>query len=181
MAGADSAPAQPGATALDSDDLAGAFEAHAAEVRSFLRRRLQCRETAADITQETYLKLIAAPAREPVRDRRAFIFQVARNLAVDYLRLRKRSSTLEAGIKALYEVTEEAQPRPDELVIASEELETLRNALSDLPQLTRAIFVLSRLEGLPRSAAAARLGVSESTVAKHLALALQFLRERLGR
>lgn len=180
MAGLDGAQAQP-AAALEPDDIASAFKAHAAELRRFLRRRLQCQETAADLTQETYLKLMAAPSAEPVQDRRAFIFQVARNLAVDHVRSRNRCAELEAGLRGLYEVTGQMQPRMDEVVIARDQLEKMRQGLQELPVLTRSVFELSRLHGLPRGRVAEQLQVSESTVAKHLAFALVFMRERLGR
>lgn len=165
----------------EGDSLGESFLVHAAELRGFLRRHLQCRETAADVTQQTYLKLLLSPTTEPVQDRRAFLFRVARNLAVDFVRTQRRCASLEAGIKGLYEVTGEEQPDLNVLVIAQEQLEALRAAVADLPPLTRSVFELSRLQELPRQEVADQLGVSESTVAKHLALALRFLREKVGR
>jgi RNA polymerase sigma factor (sigma-70 family) len=169
-------------SALQADDLEAAFRAHASELRNFLSRRLRCRETAADIAQETYLKLISSPPIvEPVRNRRALLFQVARNLAVDHLRGRRRSATLEQGLKAMYEVSGETPPGTEETLIASDQIDSLRAALATLPSPTKEIFELSRLQGLPRDTVAHQLGVSGSTVAKHLAFAVLFLREQLER
>lgn len=179
MTGADGAPAPP--AALEADEVSSAFKAHAAELRQFLRRRLQCHETAADITQRAYLNLLVAPPAEPVQDKRAWLFRVARNLVVDHVRLRRRSAALEAGLQGLYAVTGDEQPQIEQLIIARETLEQLRTGMQELPEPTRSIFELSRLQGLARKDVAEQLGVSESTVAKHLALSLQFLRERLER
>lgn len=179
MSGIEGAPVQP--AALAPSDVATAFKAHADELRQFLRKRLQCRETAADIAQKTYLNLLLAPPAEPVQDKRALLFQIARNLLVDHVRFRRRSAALEEGMQALYSVTGDELPHTEQAAIAEETLARLCQGVLALPEPTRSILNLSRFQGLPRKVVASRLGVSESTVAKHLALALQYLRERVER
>jgi RNA polymerase sigma-70 factor (ECF subfamily) len=181
MAALDGAPPTPAAIkALETDDIADAFEAHAVELRRFLLSRVQCRETAADITQETYLRLLAQPFAQPVGNLRAFIFRVARNLAIDHVRGRGRRAVLNQGLDNLYAVTGESPPLAD-AAIAREQLHRLQQALLQLPALTRRCFELCRLDGLAQKEAAVQLGVSLSTVEKHIALALEFLRESMDR
>ena len=65
-------------SSMTTDELELAFRAHASELRSFLHRQLRNPEAAADLTQETYLRLLRQPPRKPVLNLRGFIFKIAR-------------------------------------------------------------------------------------------------------
>jgi RNA polymerase sigma factor (sigma-70 family) len=60
-----------------------------------------------------------------------------------------------------------------------ERLDRLRSVIQELPERTRQVFVLHRIEELTYGEVAARLGISESSVQKHLAKALQYVVQRL--
>jgi RNA polymerase sigma-70 factor (ECF subfamily) len=164
---------------LSAEQLNAAFRTHALELRQFLRGQLRCAHTAADLTQETWLRLVAHSG-QPVDDLRAFIFRIARNLAIDHMRLHGRRSVLDEGLAYLYEVTGDP-PELDEVVAAQQELARLGRALEELPEQTQRIFRLSRLHGRPHQQVARELGVSVSTVEKQMARALDHLRTRLQR
>jgi RNA polymerase sigma-70 factor (ECF subfamily) len=164
---------------LSAEQLSAAFRAHALELRQFLRGQLRCAHTAADLTQETYLRLVAH-AGQPVDDLRAFIFRIARNLAIDHMRINGRRSVLDEGLAYLYEVTGET-PELDAVVAAQQELAQLGRALAELPEQTQRIFRLCRLHGRTHQQIARELGVSVSTVEKQMARALDHLRARLER
>ena len=70
-------------------------------------------------------------------------------------------------------------PGPEEITAGRERLDCLRAAIQELPERTRQIFVLHRLEELTYDQVADRLGISESSVQKHLAKALQHVMRRL--
>jgi len=53
-------------SSMTTEELEVAFRAHATELRSFLHRQLRNPETAADLTQETYLRLLRQPPRKPL-------------------------------------------------------------------------------------------------------------------
>ncbi|MFC4313751.1 RNA polymerase sigma factor [Steroidobacter flavus] len=161
--------------------MAEAFSDHAPEVRRFLNGRLHCPETAADITQETYLRLISTAPLKPVENLRAFIFRIARNLAIDHVRGRARQSVFEQGLENLYAVTGESPAQLDDALAARDDLERIQRSVEELAPLTRRVFELCRYEGLAHKEVAEQLGVSVSTVEKHMAAALDFLRERLER
>ena len=165
---------------INPDPLEEAFNDHAREVRRFLHSRVKCAETAADITQEAYLRLITNAAPAPVGNVRAFIFQVARNLVIDHVRSRARRSVFEEGLANLYAVTG-GVPEPLAEVAAADDLARLHEGVRALPSQQREIFELCRFEGLAHKEIAARLGVSVSTIEKHMAAALDFLREHLER
>lgn len=165
---------------MTSEELEAAFKAHSLELRQFLRRKTQNPETAADLAQEAYARLLRQPPVKPIGNLRAFIFRIGRNLAIDHVRSRGTREHLDQGLEYLYQVTGD-RPELFNQVAAQQELQILAASIEQLPPLPRAIFTLARLEGLPHKDIARQLDISLSTVEKQLAAALDFLRQKLQR
>lgn len=71
--------------------LLASFQEHYDDLLQFLTRRMSDRQRAADVAQETYLKLVNIDQQAvPVLHARSFIFRVAGNLAIDALRREQR-------------------------------------------------------------------------------------------
>ena len=122
--------------------------------------------------------LCPARARSPIGNVRALLFKVARNLAIDHVRSRARRSVVEEGLANLHAVTGESN-EPLTEVVANDELARLAKAVEQLNPQQRQIFLLCRYEGLSHKEIAQRLRVSVSTVEKHMAASLNFLRESM--
>jgi RNA polymerase sigma-70 factor (ECF subfamily) len=165
---------------MTTEELEQAYKAHARELRLFLYRQLNNPEAASDLAQETYLRLLRQRPHKPVGNLRAFIFRIGRNLAIDHIRNRGMRERNDQGLEYLYEVTGESPGLIDK-VAARQELELLERVLQQLPPLTRQIFLMGRLQGMNHKDIARELAVSVSTVEKHLASALDFLRQCLQR
>lgn len=73
------------------------YEALSPPVYTVLLRLVGDRQSAEDLLQETFLRLYRSPPGPEVSRPRAWVFQVARNLAVDHLRARRASLPLEDG------------------------------------------------------------------------------------
>jgi DNA-directed RNA polymerase specialized sigma24 family protein len=54
------------------------------ELVGYVRARVGCSATAADIVQETYLRATASPQQDSLANPRAFLYRVAGNLALDH-------------------------------------------------------------------------------------------------
>ncbi|CAI3793855.1 putative RNA polymerase sigma factor FecI [Pseudomonas sp. MM221] len=165
---------------MKTEELELAFKAHAGELRAFLYRQLRNTDTAADLVQETYLRMLRQPPRGPVLNLRSLLFRIARNLVIDQARSRGTRGQHDEGMAYLYEVTGES-PEPFAEVAARRELALMAEALQRLPPRCQEIFLLCRLEGMAHKAVAEQLGVSVSTVEKQLAIALDFLGQSLQR
>lgn len=165
---------------MTTEELDSAFRAHAGELRHFLLRQLKSPDIAADLVQETYLRMVRQPPRKPVENLRALIFCIARNLVIDHVRTHTSREQHDMGLAYLYEVTGET-PELVDVVAAHEELAAMHAALERLPVSCRQIFQMCRLQGLAQKEVARELGVSLSTVEKQLALALDYLRQSLQR
>ncbi len=146
-------------------------------LRRFIRRFVRVSSDAEDIVQEAYLRLLERPP--PERDGKTlpnYLFVVARNLAADSGRRSARENRRDAALRAFVAQLDESEPGGEELIFVEQAGEQLRRALWELPERTRATFLLHRLEGLTHREVAARLGVTVRTVERNVALALAHLK-----
>jgi RNA polymerase sigma factor (sigma-70 family) len=136
-----------------------------------LQRLVDNPSTAEDLLQETYLRVARALRERPVEQLEPFMFQVARNLALDHLRARKlQTRTLLDNVP---EAVLHNVPAPISTCEDAAHAERLLRRLGTCLTLTprqRRIFTLSRLQGASYLEIAARLQVSPSTVQKELKL-----------
>lgn len=127
-------------------DLHGLFLKHSREINRFLRRRGHPPETAADLTQDTFLRVLSTAPGETAgnANQRAYLFQVSRNLSINHQRRAglMRTVGLEDDESAAL-----ADPAPSaETVVYSRQcLAQVDAALAELPERTRRAFVMSRL------------------------------------
>ncbi|RII76190.1 sigma-70 family RNA polymerase sigma factor [Pseudomonas monteilii] len=159
--------------------LLASFQEHYDDLLQFLTRRMSDRQRAADVAQETYLKLVKIDEQAlPVLHARSFIFRVAGNLAIDALRREQRLAASHDDCDGAGELACPA-PAPEAMLLARERLQILDDALLKLPDNARQALLLNRVEGLTQAQIAQRLGVSESMVAKYIGQALRHCRDWL--
>ena len=156
---------------------------HEPNLRSYLRRIVGHRVDVSDVVQETYARLLAlSPAqRAAVRTLRAFLFTTARHVAMDHLR-RLPVVSLEALTEfgAPRVVTEgEFEPPPDQSLNTRQELELLARVIASLPEKCREVLTLRKIHGLSQKEIAARLGIAEHTVEKHVSYGVRLCAARM--
>ncbi|TBU90656.1 RNA polymerase sigma factor [Stutzerimonas kirkiae] len=157
-------------------DLKALFLAHRDELQVYLRRRVGCQETAADLTQETFLKLAEREDRSRIESVRAYLFQSARNLLVDHRR-RERYRQGEELTEEQRQRHEPLTPPLEQRIAASEQLERLYAIIQAMPPRCREVFLLVRLEGLTYARIGERLGISPKTAFSHMVRALELLEQ----
>jgi RNA polymerase sigma-70 factor (ECF subfamily) len=137
------------------------------------------REDAADIVQDTYLRVMGRISLSRFDgEARAYLFQTATNLARDHLRRRKHRS--HAALDDAPEETLGTGDPPHEEVLAAAQLTSaLRAAIAAMPEDTRAVFILARSRELPYEEIAEQLGIGRRTVERRVAQAVAFLADRL--
>jgi RNA polymerase sigma factor (sigma-70 family) len=137
-----------------------------------LERMVNNHSTAEDLLQETYLRVTRALSERAIDHLEPFVFQTARNLALDHLRARRiQSRTMVDDVPP--EVVESiAAPASsaEDAAHAEQLLERLNVSLSELSARQQKIFILSRLHGHSYLEISEQLGVSLSTVQKELKL-----------
>jgi RNA polymerase sigma-70 factor (ECF subfamily) len=163
---------------LSKTDIEALFLAHGRELRVFLLRQLRDPQIAADLLQETFLRLAEQPALAGIDNPRSYLYRTARNLAIDHFRQEERRQTRAMPHESMIDVPD-GQPALDEAADSRERMSYLRAALDELPARTREIFLLNRVEGMTYAEVALKIGVSDSTVQKHLARALHHVMRRM--
>lgn len=155
--------------AQKSDDwFVGIFTRYGRVLRRYLRRFSVNDETAADLAQEAFLRTYQASNTESIKHPRAFLFQTARNLALNDIRNRKRQGQEtvadfdDLGVYNEYPSLESAQ-------ISREEFEVLCDAIEELPPKCQRVFVLRKIYQYSYKEISAELGIAISTVEKHVA------------
>lgn len=151
---------------------------HERELRAFLRGRFPTLPDVDDLVQETYARILQARKLGHATLTRAYLFVVARNVALDLIRRQRAISVERLGEIDPRSVVEE---RPDaaEKLSHEQELALLDAALRALPPRCREILVLRRIEGCSHREIATRLGIAEGTVNAQLAIGLMRCRQFL--
>lgn len=150
--------------------LSALYRDHHGWLAGWLRRRLGSAHDAADLSHDTYERLMVSGRLPEAGQARAFLTQIAKGLVIDLFRRR----TLEtAYLEALAQPPEPHMPSAEGRALALETLMAVDAALDALPARARQVFILSRFEGLTYSEIAAQLGVSVALVRKHMLRAAQ--------
>jgi RNA polymerase sigma factor (sigma-70 family) len=142
----------------------------------FFLRRLHNPAEAEDLAHDVFLRVAGIPL-EQLRSANAYIFQVAANLLKD----RARRSKVRAEYAAAEVAADEAQDLagsaldPERIEAGRRSLTTLVARLRELPERTREIFILYRIENISRGDIAKAYGISFSTVEKEVARATAYL------
>ncbi|MDT4811291.1 putative RNA polymerase sigma factor FecI [compost metagenome] len=155
------------------------FERYYRELLSFLSRKVPDRATAADLAQESYVRVYEAQRTgSVVRDPRALLYRTARNLVTDHHR---RTSVRAGGDTA---VPDDAPPdaddcigpptfEPDAILSSSQGMAAMVETIDRLPPRCREAFVLYKFDGLSYAEVAARMGISVRTVEMQLRIAME--------
>jgi len=148
----------------------------------FFLRRIRDRAQAEDLTQEVLLRVLRSSDGELIANPQAYVFKAAANLLRDHRRRHVRNPILQA--LSLDELVAESGERlvedrsPERVLLGEATLEEALEALGELNELTRNVFILFRLENMQQKEIAALYGIGLSTVEKHVMRAMLHLTNR---
>jgi RNA polymerase sigma-70 factor (ECF subfamily) len=157
--------------------LSSCFLQHQKDLMQFLTYKVQCAETATDLTQETYLRVARHRKADTIENMRAYLFRIANNLALDHLRSRARLLQRDAG-----PVTDDficEAPEPETVLANRQQLEMLEQIIYGLPPKCREVFLMCRVEGKSYTEIGDALGISPRTVESHMRKALEQIRKQI--
>ena len=136
-------------------------------LKRFLAGFLRAQQDIDDVAQETYLRAYMAEQRETIEQPKAFLFRVAKNLALTQLSKKSRQITdyiEEAGATVVIETAAGS----DEELEAQQCLDLYCEAVATLPEKCRQVFLFRKVHGLSHKDIGERMGLSVSSVEKYL-------------
>jgi len=156
-------------------------------LRAFIRKRVVDPSDAEDILQEVFYELVEAyRMMKPIEQVTAWLFRVARNRIIDLFRKRSRegptsgtSANEEGEELSLAELLPSPDAGPEAAYARTVLLEALDDALDELPQEQREVFVAHELMGYSFRELAEQTGVSVNTLLSRKHYAVVHLRRRL--
>ena len=156
----------------DMGAFAEIYKRYAPGMRRFVAGMIKDRAKAEDIVQNIFMRLMTTrPAFENAVAFKNWLFVCARNEVISTLRS-KWESQVEKVELFPDKVSDGIQPETSRSL--------LNSILAKMPQKRSEVFRMSKLEGLPVEEIAARMGISERTVQKHLEIASKEIRRHLN-
>ena len=154
------------------------YREHHQSLLAFLTFKLKSSSEANDIAQEAYARVLRHGLPEDIKCARAYVFKAANNLAINRLieRQRKREHlTVDPQDLNL----PSSQPTPEEDAQYQEKLQTIVNAVEELPQKCRKAFILYKFEFLEYKEVADRMNLTESMIRKYVLRGMRHCQHRL--
>lgn len=164
---------------MQHSEIDALYVAHQSWLRGWLSGRLRCSFTAADLTHDTFVKLMEQPSMPVLRQPRAFMQVVASRLMINRFRRMKVEAEVLRAVALISE---------DELAQSAEEDASRRQLLGqvlammahELDEKSCTAFLMARVDGQSYREIASHLGVSETRVKQYLAKVLLHCHGRLA-
>jgi RNA polymerase sigma-70 factor (ECF subfamily) len=154
------------------------YERYKDEVFAFLARLLGDDALAEDVLQEAFFRIYKNLDRfERARSFRAWLYQIARNAALDAVRVRQKERRLDGGAR---QRDEDAESDPARAAERDDERRRTRDALAALPDETRALLIQRHGLGMKLEALAESFQCNERTIRTRLVAAAALLSRALG-
>jgi RNA polymerase sigma factor (sigma-70 family) len=149
-------------------------------LRSRLRRMFIHGMEVDDVIQEMYARIVSQPSLEAIKYPRQYAFHTATAIVIDHLRRSRVISINAAGNLDHLEISA-PDASPEQQLEFREEIAAVAQLLALLPERTREVLILRRVEGLSQQETAQRLGISIKTVEKHMSQGVAALMALFGR
>jgi len=145
------------------------YSNHHGWLNTWLRSRLGNAADAADLAQDTFVRLLQRTERLELKAPRAFLRTIARGLVIDHWR---RAEIERAYRESIAHLPEAEAPSAEARALVLELLERITRMLEGLKPKVRKAFVLAQCDGLTHKQIAEQMGLSLRSVERYVADAL---------
>jgi RNA polymerase sigma factor (sigma-70 family) len=151
----------------------------------FIRRQVRSEADAEDILQDVFYQLASTDSvTEPIEQLTSWLFTVARNKIIDWYR-KRRPESIPVGTPddeerlGLSDLLLDPRQNPEDVYARSILWDAFADALEDLPENQREVFVMHEFEGRSFKEIAELTGETVNTLLSRKRYAVMFLREQL--
>lgn len=155
------------------------FRRHRDQLFAYIFKITKSRETAEEIVMDVFLKIWESAAiLTEIKNFQAFLFHIAKNKAIDFLRMAAKDRVL---VELLWDqINTPASGQPDDRLLLNELKSNLDKVISNLSPQRKSVFRLSREQHMTYDQIARHLQLSKSTVKNHMLDSLRFIRHHLN-
>ena len=134
-----------------------------------------------DVVQETYVRVCQFKNKGEIRKPRALMVKTARNIALDYIKRAewRLSSSLEDEVETSNSDFNNSIDDPLHQVATDQEFGQFCEIVRQLPQQCKKVFILKKVYGHSQREIAHELGISESTVEKHISRGMRYCTKQM--
>jgi RNA polymerase sigma factor (sigma-70 family) len=168
-------PRRLSVSAIGVKPLAELYGLYRAELVAFVRMKFGAGPPEPeDVVQQAFANFAALGRCDTIANPRAFLFRTAHNIAVNDLRRQRIGHRIFESSPQTQELSEARDDfNPEVVLLGKEQYQMIEQVICDMPEKRRQILLLNRLEDLSYAEIARRMGLSESAVRKHAALAIR--------
>lgn len=145
------------------------------EIFSFVKKKVSSKQIAEDITQETFTRVIQSSNANAIKNERAFLYRVAKNVIID--QIRKKKNINEVCFNEEEFVQDEN--KTEEKIILDNQTQQLMSKIDNLAKKRKQAFILHVLKGYSKKEVADLMDLSLSAVEKHITRATIQLKDEL--
>lgn len=132
-----------------------------------------------DVAQEAFRRIFEHPKFADVKNKRAFLWRTALNLAASELRKINVRERRQPDVRDVFSVDKGDVSTPESVLSIREQMDAIRKLVGEMPERRQRIFIMRRMENYTPAQIGRMLGISHSGVVKHLQKADQQLSELL--
>lgn len=154
------------------------YRAHHGWLQAWLKKKMSCQYYAADLTHDTFIRLMSLPEIPSLREPRAYLLVTANRLMINLNRKHKVEQETLCSMAAL-SADHSSQDTAHATAIRQLLEYTVEMLLEELAERPRRAFLLARVEGMTYAEIAEEMHISESRVKQHLVKALAYCHDRL--
>jgi len=146
------------------------------EITHYVYRLTGDKHLAKDLTQETYAKVLEVNKKSNNIIKKAFLYQIAKNLVID--KVRKDKVLIQTTYEEENHTTHE-KDRPEEIIFEELRSEKLKECILNLPEKNRKAFYLHYYKGYSRKEIANFMKISTNAVEKNITRAVIKIKEQM--
>lgn len=159
-------PPSDSSSACLHDEIDHLYSEHHRWLYGWLCKKLGCTHHAADVAQNTFIRLFSLSSLAKINEPRGFLTTTATRLMIDESR-RKKVQQRYLDIQNNY-IEEAVAPSPEELALIAEKLATVIQMLEGLPEKCQRAFLMSKFDGMRYADIAKELDVSKGMVQQYI-------------
>lgn len=141
------------------------YQEHHSWIYGWLYKKLGNSSDAADLAQDTFVRIFSRKQQIELDQPRAYLTKVAKGLMINWIH---HKNVERAYLEVLSEQPERVYGSPERDVLIIETLTEVVQLLSELPEVVRSTFLYAQLEGMKHHEIADQLNISVSTVKRYI-------------